>query len=269
MSVTIPLPALAEWLRAELRDAAPGSVALLAGHYAIFTAGGAATDLLDTDPPPAGAPHDLLAFTRLTWRVACEAVAAEPLADAKLLVLVDDIQGVQPQIAEREQRERLGAALVARYFEETPMLPPHHLRVMLEHGLDARHVIPASAERWLFSERELRAQLVRHVSRRAQDGADGLSASSDGSMITVSHPEHGGYCLVHSGHTNCAGGYVELLAEAWRRGVRTLLAMVPMRCMGPVSVGTALMPALVDLPGFQVKNVAIQDEATGLGAVVG
>lgn len=264
MTATIPLDTLTDWLRNEIRTAPAGSVGLLAGHYAIFTAGGAATDLLDADPPPAGAPHDLLAFTRLTWRAAVAAVAAEPAHAARLLVLVDDIQGVQPQLADRSQRERLGAALVARYFEETPTLPPHHLRVLAMHGLDGSQVLPARADGWLFSERDLRAQLVRRAGTAVQRGdGHGFTASSDGSMITVSHPEHGAYCLVHSGHTNCAGGYVELLAEAWRRGIRTLLALVPMRCLGPVTVGTALMPAIADLPGFTVRNVAIPDLEIG------
>jgi hypothetical protein len=238
MTVALPLGQLESFLGDEITASPAGSVALMAGHYAIFTQGADATDALDTHDPVA--PSDLLAFTRRTWETACDAVASRRERRARLMLLVDDVLGVRPALTDRAAAERLGAALVTRYLARTPTLPHYHARVAAARGLGPDDVLRHDDARWIFSERELRAALVAHV-HRALRGAGEHSAvvceSADSSTITVSHPEHGAYCLVHSGHTNCAGGYVELLAEAHRHGVRRLVAMVPMRCLAPVSVG--------------------------------
>lgn len=269
MTTSLELGRLETFLSGEIRGEPAGSVALLAGHYAIFTRGADATDALDGGDPTA--PPDFLAFTRLTWEAACSAVAAEGNARARLMVLVDDVLGVRPALADRGAAERLGAELVARYFARTPELPPYHAAAMSARGLGADDVLMRDASRWIFSERELRAALVTHVHRELRDTGEHsavLCESADSATITVSHPEHGAYCLVHSGHTNCAGGYVELLAEAHRRGVRKLVSMVPMRCLAPVTVGTALARELYALKELTVVNVAIGDPATGAPAVV-
>ncbi|MBI3568499.1 MAG: hypothetical protein HY084_09915 [Gemmatimonadetes bacterium] len=268
-SHALPLDGLGAFLEAEIAGAPPGGVALLAGHYAIFSAGADAIDALDESGT--GAPRDLLAFTRRTWEAACAAVARQRARRARLMVLVDDVLGVRPALDDRAAAERLAAVLVARYLERTPALPPYHARTLAAHGLGAEHLLRRDETRWLFSERELRAALVSHVHRELRStGEHGavLCESADSSTITVSHPDHGAYCLVHSGHTNCAGGYVELLAEAHRRGVRTLVAMVPMRCLAPVSVGTSLARDLYALEGFTVVNVAIGDPETDAPAIV-
>ncbi len=270
MSASLPLDQLASFLAQEITSAPAGTVAILAGHYAIFTQGADATDALE-GAPSADAPRDFLAFTRLTWGAACRAVAAQQSQRARLMVLVDDVLGVRPALADRSAAERLGAELVARYFARTPELPPYHARIAAERGLGDGDVLRRDDTRWIFSERELRAALVTHVHKELRslgDHAAVLCESADSATITVSHPDHGAYCLVHSGHTNCAGGYVELLAEAHRRGVRTLVAMVPMRCLAPVSVGTAIARELYELNDFTVVNVAIGDPETGAPAVV-
>ena len=81
-------------------------------------------------------------------------------------------------------------------------------------------------------------------------------------------PEQGDYCLVHSGHTTCAGGYVELLSTLHRRGVRKLIALVPMRCLGQVALGTELARSLFALPGFTVVNVAVPNPDAAAAVVV-
>jgi hypothetical protein len=186
-------------------------------------------------------------------------------------VLVDDVLGVRPVLTDRAAAERLGAELVSRYFSRTPRLPPYHSRIAGERGLDEGDVLRRDDARWIFSERELRAALVTHVHRElrvAGERSAVLCESADSSTITVSHPDHGAYCLVHSGHTNCAGGYVELLAEARRHGVRTLVAMIPMRCLAPVSVGTAIARELYALRDLRVVNIAIGDPEMDVPAVV-
>ena len=253
------LPAL---LRAEIERRPAGTVALLAGHFTIFSSGGEAADRLDVPLLPSGAPEALLAFSRRTFEVGCEVAASTATHDPRLMVLVDDVLGLRPTIADRSTAERLSAALAQRYLSQHPTLPSFHARVLARAGLDERSVLRRSDDRWMFSERECRGALVTHVHRELRSSethAAGLCESADGATITVSHPEHGAYCLVHAGNTNCAGGYVEVIAEAHRRGVRTLLAMIPMRCAAPVHAGTALARSLYALEQLQVVNIAIGD----------
>ena len=269
MTISLPLAGLSAWLRSEIAGAAPGSTAILAGHFAIFTTGGTAVDFLDDARVPPGVPVDLIEFTRVTWTAACEAVAAERERHARLVVLVDDIQFVRPALDDRGAAERLGAALAATYLRRNGSLPPWHARVMEAHGMAEDAILAHSDHRWLFSERELRAELVRTLKELLRSGlprATGLATSADRSRITITDPEYGEYCLVHSGHTNCAGGFVELLADVRRMGVRKLIALVPMRCLGPITVGTALGARLFGLDGLQVVNVAVPDISSGLPA---
>lgn len=271
MTSSVPLGELVGWLRAEIDRARTGEVAVLAGHYAIFSGGATAVDLLDDGaiPPPGAA--DMIAFTQRTWQVACEAIAGQRAPTARLLVLVDDIQFVRPVLTDVSARERLGAALSETYLRGMRSLPAWHARVLRDHAIDDGRVIRQRADRVVFSERELRAQAVRHVRQRlhaADASRAGLTANDDESRITVSLPEHGDYCLVHSGHTSCAGGYLELLAEVHRAGVRTLISLIPMRCLGPVTLGTALAPRLFDTDGLSVVNVAVPDAASGESVAV-
>jgi hypothetical protein len=268
MTVTIPLPGLSAWLTKEARSE-HGDVAVLAGHFALFSAGGMAVDLLDGATAPEGPAAEMLAFSRFTWRAACEAVASLAGAAPRLVVLADDIQFIRPVIGNKGVEEKLAAALAANYLEQTGTLPSFHLRVLAESGLDGKAVLAASADRWLFSERELRIAAVRHVRRELAEGrAADLEASEDGQTVTVTLPDHAGYCLVHSGRTTCAGGYLELLAALHARGIRKLIALVPMRCLGPIGVGTLLAGRLFPLPGLEVVNVAIPDPSLGLPASV-
>jgi hypothetical protein len=253
---------LAERLRSEIAGAAGGTVAVLAGHFAIFTAGGKALDLLSDTRTPAGVPAELLAFTRLTWTTACEAIAAERERRVRLLVLVDDIQFVRPALEDRGTAERLGATLAAYYMKDTHALPAWHSRVLTENGLGEESILARSDGRWMFSERELRTELVKNLKKQLRSGdsrVSALTANADRSTITITEPEFGEYCLVQSGHTNCAGGYVELLSEVRRRGIRKLISLVPMRCLGPITVGTALATRLFELDGLQVVNIAVSD----------
>ncbi|MEP6765243.1 MAG: hypothetical protein ABJB66_13070, partial [Gemmatimonadaceae bacterium] len=262
MSRSIPLSGLSDWLRTEVSAARPGEVAILAGHYAIFTSGADAVDLLDERELPVNAPRELLDFTRFSWAAACAALAGVPERRARLVVLVDDLQFVRPDLPDRSTRERLATELVGRYLARVNALPEYHTRVLRAHGLNENAVLTHSENRSLFSERELRLELVRHLKDEidaGSAGAKGLHSNEDRSTISVTDPEYGDYCIVQSGHTNCAGGYVELLAQLSARGVRTLIALVPMRCIGPITMGTALVSRLGGADGVSVINVAIAD----------
>jgi len=271
MTFSVPLAGVGDWLRSEIARGPVGATAVLAGHFAIFTTGGAAIDLLDDAQVPRNVPVDFLDFTRLTWTAACEAVAAERASGARLVVLLDDVQFVRPALDDRGAAERLGGALAATYLRRHALLPLWHTRVMAEHRIGGGDVLPQSDVQWLFSERALRSALVQRLKAMLRSGdprAAGLAASADRSSITITDPEYGEYCLVHSGHTNCAGGFVQLLADVHARGVRKLISLVPMRCLGPITVGTALGGRLFGLQGLEVVNVAVPDVSAGLPASV-
>ena len=270
MNHALPLESLAGWLRAEVAGAPEAEAAVLAGHYALFTAGAVATDLLDDDAAATGGASEMLAFTRFTWQAACAAIAAERASRPRALVLVDDIQYVRPALADRGARERLGAALASSYLHRMQSLPAFHAHALREHALGADDVVRHHDSRWVFAERELRAGAVARLRALVEErrGAMPLVESDDQSRIHVALQGHGDYCLVHSGNTNCAGGYLELLAEAHRRGVRKFIGLVPMRCLGPVSVGTALAVPLLGLEGLSVVNVGVPDVTAGVDAVV-
>jgi hypothetical protein len=95
-----------------------------------------------------------------------------------------------------------------------------------------------------------------------------LTANDDASDITVTLPEHGEHRLVQSGHTNCAGGYMELISSLHERGVRRLISLVPMRCLGPLVVGTTLARGLFAIDDFKIVNVAVPDVGAGVPAAV-
>jgi hypothetical protein len=270
MTTTLTPLELRPWLRDEIAATPEGSAVVLAGHFAIFTSGAAASDLLDDESPPHGAA-EMLAYTKSTWNAACDALALDAARRTRLLVLVDDIQFVRPVLNDRAAGERLGAALARDYIDRVRGLPTFHARVLAECALGEQDLVRHDEHRLVFSERELRAAAVQRLRAQLQvQSAAGayLTASADESRIDVSLPELGEYCLVHSGHTNCAGGYFELLAQMHKRGVSTFIALVPMRCLGPVTVGTALAQRVLDTTGLSVVTVAIPDSASEARAAV-
>jgi hypothetical protein len=270
MTTTLAPAELQPWLRDEIAGTREGSAVVLAGHFAIFTSGAMASDLLDDEAPPHGAT-EMLAYTKSTWHAACETLALDPTRQARLLVLVDDIQFVRPVLSDRAAGERLGAALARNYLDRVRGLPTFHARVLAERALSEQCLVRHDEQRLVFSERELRVAAVHRLRAQLQvQNAAGawLTASEDESRIDVKLPEFGDYCLVHSGHTNCAGGYFELLAQMHKRGVNTLIALVPMRCLGPVTVGTALARRVLDTTGLSVVTVAIPDSASEASAAV-
>jgi hypothetical protein len=270
MTTTLAQSELQPWLCDEIAAVRQGSAVVLAGHFAIFTSGAVASDLLDDEAPPHGAA-EMLAYTKSTWNAACETLALDPAGRARLLVLVDDIQFVRPVLNDRAAGERLGAALARDYLDSVRGLPTFHARVLAKRALGEEHLVRHDEQRLVFSERELRIAAVQRLRAQLQvQNAAGacLTASADESRIDVSLPELGEYCLVHSGHTNCAGGYFELLAQMHKRGVSTFIALVPMRCLGPVTVGTALAQRVLDTTGLSVVTVAIPDSDSEAKAAV-
>jgi hypothetical protein len=255
-------------IAAALRGADPASTVVLAGHFAIYTAGGRAADLLDD--PLATQRTDMVEFARQSWIAGCDAVAAAPAM--RLLVLVDDIQFVRPALPDRGARERLAAALAADYVRRTPTLPSFHLREMDERALGRDQVLRRRDDGWLFSERALRGAAVHRIrdvaapesafadSIRAP-GESSLVASADASRIVVRDPVLGEHTLVHSGNTSCAGGYLELVAQLHDRGITRLVAIVPRRCLGPVTMGTHLARTMFGATGIEVVNIPSDGEA--------
>jgi hypothetical protein len=247
---------------------------ILAGHFAVFTAGGRAGDLLDE--PRDLSPHtDMVEFTRNSWAAACDVVsavavkgAAAAVAAPKLLVLMDDIQFVRPALPDREAQERLAAALAADYLRRTPTIPAYHHRELDSRGLGADRIERCRDDRWLFSERALRTAAVRRI--RAAEHAPSpdarttvLESSANGSCIIVRDAELGEHTLVHSGNTSCAGGYLELVMQLHERGVRRLVAVVPRRCLGPVTLGARLARSLFGATDIEIANIPSGGEHSG------
>jgi hypothetical protein len=242
--------------------------AVLAGHFAIYTAGGKAADFLD-DPSPMSAHTDMVGFARSSWTAACEAVAPAIGGQAKLLVLVDDLQFVRPALPDRGARERLAAALAADYLRRTPTLPGFHMRELESRGMDEERVVRQEPSRWIFSERALRHAAVERVRGAAEvaaqlpenrDDRARLLSNPDGNRIVVRDAELGEHTIVHSGHTSCAGGYLELILQLHARGIRKLVAVVPSRCLGPVTLGTALARSVFGATGLEVVNLTAMGE---------
>ena len=248
-------------------------VAVLAGHFAIFSAGGVATDLLEADVAPIPGAREMLDFTRVTWRAACDAGEAWRSNDRfRLVVLVDDVQFVRPQLNDRGLSERLAAELAANYLSSTmPQLPVYHARELAASTIADNRIVRASDNEWLFSERQLRIDSVRHLRQHVAADASSpnhLVSSADGNTVSVSLTDGGDYCLVHSGRTSCVGGYIELLSRLHMQGIRKLIALVPMRCLGQIALGTTLARQLFALHNLDVVNVAVPDPAVGLPAHV-
>jgi hypothetical protein len=260
VSKSIALPELSCWIRERLREDDRPTV-VLAGHYAIFSAGGLAVDFMGNDDTPPAAASEMIAFTKYTWATACEALDGCGVPSAQLLVLVDDVAFVRPLAGDISVREKLGAALATRYLEGVTALPAYHTDMLVANHLDGDSVCKMRQDRWVFSERELRIAHVRRLRGLLHSGEAGnrLTASFDESEIRVHTEGHGDHCLVHSGRTNCAGGYLELLATLEERGVKRLIALVPMRCLAPIAGGTALAGDLFSLRGLSVLNVAVPD----------
>lgn len=270
MTYSVRVTELPAWLATETRGA-NSETAVLAGHFAIYSAGAAALDLLDHAAPEPGGAAEMLDFTRLTWRVACEVARTQPDQPFRLVTLVDDIQYVRPSVTDRATAERLAAALAGDYLDGTRQLPTFHLREIAAGGIPAERILRCREDRWLFSERELRQSAVRHVRQHFSAGGGtraGLASTDNGNTMTVTLPDQGDYCLVHSGHTTCAGGYVELLSTLYDRGVRKLIAFVPMRCFAQVALGTALAHTLYPLSGFDVVTVAVPDLAISPSVII-
>lgn len=240
-----------------LADAPGQSTAVLAGHFAVFTAGGRANDLLD-HPRSLGEHTDMLDFARGSWTAACDVIVAHPAA--RLLVLTDDLQFVRPALPDRGARERLAAALAADYLRRTPTLPAFHHRELEARDIGTDRVIRSRDDCWIFSERALRNAAVTRIREAARgdrfaSGAMALDANTDASRIVVRDPELGEHTLVHSGNTSCAGGYLELVMQLHERGVRRLVAVVPRRCLGPVTLGAQLARTMFGATTISVVNI--------------
>ena len=272
MSKTIPLQELERWLIDEIARA-PAESVILAGHFAIYTSGGKAVDLLDGKNVPKGAPAGFIDFTKQTWEAACAALARSAIRSTKLLVLVDDIQFVRPQLNDPEARERLASALAGNYVSEIE-IPSYHGRALSEQGLETNRILRYNDRQCLFSERQMRVAFVRRLHDGLLDAGSrdsGLTVTSENGTTQVTDPDKPGndpFCLVRYGHTSCAGGYFELLAQLHERGVRRLISLVPLQCLNPISVGTSLATRFGAITGLSVTNVVLPELGSGGPATV-
>lgn len=257
---TRPSLVVGDRIAAAIDPSAVDATVVLAGHFAIFTAGGRARDLLD-EPRALAAHTDMIGMARESWVAATDLCAQT--AGLRLLVLMDDIQFVRPALPDRGARERLAAALAGDYLRRTSTLPPFHRRELDARGVDVSCIVPRRADSWIFSERALRSAAVSRI-REAAVGSNApapLQASADGSRVIVRDPALGEHTLVHSGNTSCAGGYLELVLQLHQRGFRRLVAVVPSRCLGPVTVGTHLARALFGAHSIEVTNIPADGRA--------
>lgn len=266
---TVPLEGLSDWIVSECRASA-GRIAILAGHFAVFTAGGPAVDLL-TGPVPERAPHEMLEFTRLSWEASCEAIASARL-DVKLAVLADDITFVRPAVGDQRLMQRLGAELTAAYYAAHKPVPTFHQRMLVKYDVSERLLLHDKQSRCVFSERELRQEFVAHLKRIRRDGLDrkGLikQSSDHPQSFSLGDGAQADVEIVRYGHATCAGGYLELLSRLKGLGIDTLIALIPLRCLNPVVVAVTLARSGTFDAVASVVNVLVPDPSSGQSAVI-
>lgn len=255
---------LRSWLGDELRKD-EGLTVVHAGHYAIDSSQGSPADHLSSRNSQPPWLVQFLDFTRITWEIACKAVAAlPPPSRPYLMTLVNDWQFLTANgTPDRRVRERKIVKLRRMYYDGTPALPLYHREVMKAHGLDDDRIFKAADDRWLFSESDLRRHLARTVRLAFRNGTAatmGLASTFDESghpKVTVTSALDGEFCLLFCGSTNCAGEVVQLLKDLHDRGVRRFVNLYPYTCMGPVITGSMFARQMFGRGAMKVVNLAV------------
>ncbi|HTQ80594.1 MAG TPA: hypothetical protein VMM92_11395, partial [Thermoanaerobaculia bacterium] len=254
-------PALTAKLDQEIAAAGPARIVVHAGHYVLDGSSLALTEEIEE----MAAMGDFAAFTRYSWRLGCELVAAAlgRGQTAQLMVLVNDWQFVRDTAGTRRDSERFAAQLRQQYYERRSSLPEHHLQVLTELGLKAADILKATEDRWLFSESDLRTALGRSVAalfaagKAEERGLTRHFQPSGDPVITVCSSMGAEMNLLFCGSTNCAGEVIELLRELSERDLGLFINLYPRPCLAPVSTGTILAGQLYGLHGLRVVNVAL------------
>ena len=206
------------------------------------------------------------AFTRYTWHLACQIARNCNRKDrgVMLAVLVNDwqfihINGTQTK---RGHRHRIADKIREAFYDRVPTIPETHTRIMRDYNLDDETLIRFEAERWLFSEVELRRRLGKSLEALFASGdAEKLGLSKkqteSGPIIDLKTDQAQPTTLMHCGSSNCAGEVVELLREIYDRGFRFFVNLYPQECDAPVSSGTQMAQRIFRLKELTVLNVAI------------
>lgn len=243
-------------------------MAIVAGHFGIFSVGNVPADHLDAETQPAQSVSEFVSFTLLTWDIACQAAASHGCERSMLVVLADDIQYVAPRTSDPRVFNRLGAELARLYFERNRKLPKRHLSALSTSGLSLARIEKNHESQWVFSERELRSNYARRIRHNIGMLAGGnlqLTTNADRTTITLSDSSGASHCIVQSGNASCAGGYAELLSVLRERGFAKIVSLVPMRCLASVSLGSELVQADLSVK-LEITNVSIPDVGLGLPA---
>jgi hypothetical protein len=255
---------VSECLRSEIESHVDGLMVIHAGHFAIDSAGGAASDHLNgTERLGGGLPH-FMGMTAASWEMACEAIQRTPDKNVKLMVLANDWQFLLPHQGNVRERKRQAARVRREYYDRTPGLPHYHWAEMQRRGLHLEQVLHADAKHVLFSESELRQQLQSsldpflHDNERAEKFGLRKHFSPTGEPIVDVESDFGGrYCLLFCGSTGCAGEVVELLHQLQLRNVTRFINLYPFPCREPVITGTGLARQLFQIESMRIINVAL------------
>jgi hypothetical protein len=135
---------------------------------------------------------------------------------------------------------------------------------MAGYQLPHEQVLPASQERWMFSESVLRLQFAARVRSLIKDEAAvkqlGLSVSfNENGQPIVSTESAGEDCsLLYCGNSGCAGEIVELLNQLYVKGVRRFINIFPGECLVPVKSGTEIARRIFDLKDMKIVNIAVR-----------
>jgi hypothetical protein len=242
-----------------------GLTVIHAGHFLLR----GRKSVPDEGEPAQAEQQNLAGLTMESWDLACRLASMRDAPSIQLMTLVNDWQVPKATGRTRRTIEQRCALQAARYFERTKRLPPEHMSLLDRYGLTDRYIFKHSQSQWLFSERALRSRLVTLLDESFRTGAAstiGLERHRTQSGQPTIEMNVGSESVVisHSGHTNCAGEVVALLAETGSRGVKCFVNIYPSICEPGVSIGCALAPRLTHLSGSIVINVAVNSAATGL-----
>ncbi len=209
---------LMEYLTVHVRGCA-APIAIIGGHYALNAEGEAAVNLEDKG--------SFGVFPKLTLDLAARLVQKGREAGNKveLALIVDDHSQMRDSRwykfgSPSEQAEEI-RAMVERYFKEFS-LPKEYLPILEKYGLAEKDIIH-SEQGLPFQETYYRELFQRET------GLD----------------------------PGCAGEYRLILEELARKGVRKVIAFIPLRCQGPTCIGMEHYFCKEDNPPLTVVNVCL------------
>jgi len=259
-SSSISLSSLSVFLEKEIQKGKEGETALLSGHFAVFSAGATPQDYLGVENPPEIA-RSMVSFTKTTWVASCTALARASTSKAKMVLLVDDVAFLRPKLADRRAAEKLAAALSDIYLAKLNPIPGYHLETMQQHELSIDCLLPTSSGGLVFSERELRSELIHSLRADLVRSHTEVHYSENDTSVSIQMGE-GSYQLAYSGNTNCVGAYLELHRRLIDVGIKKVIAIVPSRCFGPLCTGTAIAP-LIGFNGCEIVTVSVPEPGVG------